>query len=388
MPEPRVVPADNRSQDSSPSRDSAAQTHTTSITRRTTWSGRSCSSERRRLALNSSAGPLVYSVSATTIVGAIPPQKNILFKALELTASVSQENDLFLFLFSLFFVAAIFFVPCECFVYRRRLSELIYVSATEISYPDLQMFFTTFILHVHLMQWEDENLIAQAINQCNVIWESIDPNQREQLLGLLFYNELPHMFYRLRICDYKNAAQHVDKLDAAMKADLQKMQQVQQPTSELNALNQSLSRPDLPSRERLHFSEQLASQELSTVNNVETRKLALIVFTAKKPEQIIFLAYELEKLGITDGATEVDLKHSAIWMAGVYLMLLMQFLENKVAVELTRSKFVEAQEVGVMPKLLPCLIISLFPFLRDGMQLSLFPPPAHCYYCDPMMFIL
>jgi hypothetical protein len=30
----------------------------------------------------------------------------------------------------------------------------------------------------------------------------------------------------------------------------------------------------------------------------------------------------------------------------VYLMLLMQFLENKVAVELTRSEFVEAQEVG------------------------------------------
>lgn len=42
----------------------------------------------------------------------------------------------------------------------------------------------------------------------------------------------------------------------------------------------------------------------------------------------------------------MDLQHSAIWMAGVYLMLLMQFLENKVAVELTRSEFVEAQEVG------------------------------------------
>lgn len=36
-------------------------------------------------------------------------------------------------------------------------------------------------------------------------------------------------------------------------------------------------------------------------------------------------------------------------MAGVYLMLLMQFLENKVAVDLTRSEFVEAQEVGGLP---------------------------------------
>lgn len=59
---------------------------------------------------------------------------------------------------------------------------------------------------------------------------------------------------------------------------------------------------------------------------------------------------------------EVDLQHSAIWMAGVYLMLLMQFFENKVAVELTRSEFVEAQEVGIMPSLLPCLISLLFFF--------------------------
>lgn len=49
---------------------------------------------------------------------------------------------------------------------------------------------------------------------------------------------------------------------------------------------------------------------------------------------------------------EVDLRHSAIWMAGVYLMLLMQFLENKVAMELTRSEFVEAQEVSGLVLLL------------------------------------
>ena len=39
------------------------------------------------------------------------------------------------------------------------------------------------------------------------------------------------------------------------------------------------------------------------------------------------------------------MEHSTIWMAGLYLMLLMHFLENKVAAELTRSEFVEAQEV-------------------------------------------
>lgn len=46
---------------------------------------------------------------------------------------------------------------------------------------------------------------------------------------------------------------------------------------------------------------------------------------------------------------EVDLQHSSIWMAGVYLMLLIQFLENKVAIELTRAEFVEAQEVRYIP---------------------------------------
>jgi MAternally-affected-uncoordination protein len=56
---------------------------------------------------------------------------------------------------------------------------------------------------------------------------------------------------------------------------------------------------------------------------------------------------ELEHFGITDGVKESDLQHSTIWMTGLYLMLLMQFFENKVAVELTRSEFVEAQEALV-----------------------------------------
>ncbi|GJW24988.1 putative nucleotidyltransferase, ribonuclease H [Tanacetum coccineum] len=47
--------------------------------------------------------------------------------------------------------------------------------------------------------------------------------------------------------------------------------------------------------------------------------------------------------------------HSAIWMAGVYLMTLMQFLENKVAMELTCSEFIEAQEVRCLISALGCL---------------------------------
>ncbi|PKA60896.1 hypothetical protein AXF42_Ash006531 [Apostasia shenzhenica] len=56
---------------------------------------------------------------------------------------------------------------------------------------------------------------------------------------------------------------------------------------------------------------------------------------------------ELLKLGIGESQRELDIQHSDIAMAGQYLFLLMQFLENKVAVELTRSEFVEAQEALV-----------------------------------------
>jgi MAternally-affected-uncoordination protein len=77
----------------------------------------------------------------------------------------------------------------------------------------------------------------------------------QQCLGLLFYNELLHIFYRFRICDYKNVQQHVDKLDAAMKADLQQTRHIQELSEELNALNQSLSCSDLHYRDRSALSE-------------------------------------------------------------------------------------------------------------------------------------
>jgi len=27
------------------------------------------------------------------------------------------------------------------------------------------------------MQWDDNNLVEQAVNRCNEIWESIEPNK-------------------------------------------------------------------------------------------------------------------------------------------------------------------------------------------------------------------
>nr|XP_009620826.1 sister chromatid cohesion protein SCC4 isoform X2 [Nicotiana tomentosiformis]XP_016443323.1 PREDICTED: uncharacterized protein LOC107768693 isoform X2 [Nicotiana tabacum] len=255
------------------------------------------------------------------------------------------------------------------------------------------MFFATSILHVHLMQWENESSVQDAVNRCNVIWKSIE--SEKQCLGLLFYNELLHVFYLLRICDYKNAAQHVDKLDAAMKCDLQRTQQIKELTKELDAVNGSLSRSDLNYRDRsslsgrqAHLEEQLNNltgngKEFSepiyfgSVRRTWEDKLELapppidgewlpkgaiyalvdltvVVFNRPKglfkecvkriQSGLQTIQEELEKLGISDGVREVDLQHSAIWISSVYLMLRMHFLENKVAVDLTRSEFVEAQE--------------------------------------------
>nr|GEY05182.1 ribonuclease H-like domain-containing protein [Tanacetum cinerariifolium] len=52
------------------------------------------------------------------------------------------------------------------------------------------------------------------------------------------------------MCDYKSAGQHVDRLDAAMKTDLQKMQHALELTTELDIVNEGLSQTDLPYRDR------------------------------------------------------------------------------------------------------------------------------------------
>ncbi|KAH8479913.1 hypothetical protein H0E87_030212 [Populus deltoides] len=338
------------------------------------------------------------------LVGAIPPQKQTLLKALDLTASLPPEVSVRLWACNFNSQLANALIIEGDYHSAFSALESGFDSASQLCYPELQMFFATSVLHVHLMQWYDDNSVQSALRRCDDLWESLGPDRREQCLGLLFYNELLHIFYQLRVCDYKNANQHVDKLDAAMKADSQKMREAQRLTNELNALNQSLSRPDLPNRERSLLSSKQAQiqDRISSMNNTNwsaEQPLEPAYFgNTKRPWQeklvlapppidgewlpksavyalvdlmvVIFgrprglfkecakriqsgmraIQVELVKLGITDGVREVDLQHSAIWMAGVYLMLLMQFLENKVAVELTRSEFVEAQEALVQMK--------------------------------------
>ncbi|PIN25550.1 hypothetical protein CDL12_01708 [Handroanthus impetiginosus] len=335
------------------------------------------------------------------LVGAIPSQKQILNKGLELS-TVSGDG----------FAGRLW--SCN---FNSQLANALIIEgdyngsilalqqglscAAEMCYPELQMFFATSILHVRVMQWDSTSLVEESVSRCNMIWASIEPDKRQHCLGLLFYHELLQLFYLLRICDYKTAGQRIDQLDAVMKSDLQRKQHIQDLTNELDALNHSLSRSDLNYKDRSALAQKQAKleEELSYYMGMSSTEkatlepayfgnvkrawadklelapppidgewlpksavyalvdLMVVVFSRPKglfkecqkrvQSGIQIIQEELVQLGITEGVREVELQHSAIWMAGVYLMLLMQFLENKVAIDLTRTEFVEAQEALV-----------------------------------------
>lgn len=63
--------------------------------------------------------------------------------------------------------------------------------------PMYQMFFATSILHVHLMQWDDDKLVEQAVNKCNEIWESIESNKVSADIPYLAYCFLVYLMRTL-----------------------------------------------------------------------------------------------------------------------------------------------------------------------------------------------
>ncbi|XP_031497830.1 sister chromatid cohesion protein SCC4 isoform X1 [Nymphaea colorata] len=331
------------------------------------------------------------------LVGAIPPQKQILNKGLELTAT---QNGISGILWSCNFnlqLANALVIDGDYHGSIRTL-ECGYLCASQANYSELMMVFATSMLHVHLMQWEDMNDVKNAVEKCDEVWRSIPEGKRQYCRGLYLYSQLLHTFYLLRICDYKNAAQHVEKMDATLKEDMQHVQQVEGLIAELNGINESLSHHDLHHQQRaLLCQRQIQLQEhlktftktcsagrgylepscVGDLKNAWKEKLELgpaplngewlpksavhalvdlvaVIFgrpkglfkecTRRLQSGLNTTYEELLKLGITDVVREVDLQHRTIWIAGVYLMLLMQLLENKVAIDLTRSEFFDAQE--------------------------------------------
>ncbi|XP_048557105.1 sister chromatid cohesion protein SCC4 [Triticum urartu] len=356
--------------------------------------------ERALLVLNPlpSAPPrlklLAHSLLANVygLLGAVPSQKHALRRGLSLLASASASGLLPsgpALLWTSNFQAQL---ASALVVDGDAASALTTLSAgaaaaADLDSPQLDLFFAATALHVHLLCWEDNAAVEDAVARVSQLWDALTAEQKEHWVGLFFYTELLQTFYLLRVCDYKAASKHVERLDTAVKSEMERGRHIKELGTELSAVEGTLAQTMLKERERValaHKQGQLRAQ-LQALCGYDTLKdvldygdklllapppmhgewlprtavfvlVDLMVVMVSRPKGIFkecgkrihsglqLIHEELSKLGIVDGVTEGDLEHSTIWTAGLYLMLLLQFLENNVAVELTRSEFVEAQE--------------------------------------------
>ncbi|KAM3366900.1 hypothetical protein ACQJBY_015908 [Aegilops geniculata] len=356
--------------------------------------------ERALLVLNPlpSAPPrlklLAHSLLANVygLLGAVPSQKHALRRGLSLLASASASGLLpsgpALLWTSNFQaqLASALVVDGDASSALTTLSAGA-AAAADLESPQLDLFFAATALHVHLLCWEDNAAVEDAVARVSQLWDALTAEQKEHWVGLFFYTELLQTFYLLRVCDYKVASKHVERLDTAVKSEMERGRRIKELGTELSAVEGTLAQTMLKERERValaHKQGQLRAQ-LQALCGYDTLKdvldygdklllapppmhgewlprtavfvlVDLMVVMVSRPKGIFkecgkrihsglqLIHEELSKLGIVDGVTEGDLEHSLIWTAGLYLMLLLQFLENNVAVELTRSEFVEAQE--------------------------------------------
>lgn len=309
------------------------------------------------------------------LVGTIPPQKQTLKKGLELAMAGGEGESAMLWACNFNLQLANALTTEGDFPSSIRALQSGLSFAIKTGRHDLEMVFSTSILHVHLMQWEDAASVQQAVVKCDEVWDSISAEQKKACLGLHLYNELLHTFYLLRVCDYKEASVHVDILDAAMKVGMQP----EAPEALLDA--SSMKRVQTPMMQQAElevgqnegFSDSMSKQ--SSANFKATLELGpaplggewlpkgavsvlidLMAVMCARPKGMFkecgkrlisgmnCAQDELKKLGVTTDATEVDLQHWAIWVSGVYLILLLQLIENKVIIDLTRTEFAEAQQ--------------------------------------------
>ncbi|KAF7016161.1 hypothetical protein CFC21_029839 [Triticum aestivum] len=343
--------------------------------------------ERALLVLNPlpSAPPrlklLAHSLLANVygLLGAVPSQKHALRRGLSLLASASSSGLLpsgRALLWTSNFQAQL---ASALVVDGDAASALTTLSAgaaaaADLESPQLDLFFAATALHVHLLCWEDNAAVEDAVARVSQLWDALTAEQKEHWVGLFFYTELLQTFYLLRVCDYKAASKHVERLDTAVKNEMERGHRIKELGTELSAVEGTLAQTMLKERERValaHKQGQLRAQ-LQALCGYDTLKdvldygdklllapppmhgewlprtavfvlVDLMVVMVSRPKGIFKECGKRIHSGL-QLIHEGDLEHSTIWTAGLYLMLLLQFLENNVAVELTRSEFVEAQE--------------------------------------------
>ncbi|AQK56445.1 Tetratricopeptide repeat (TPR)-like superfamily protein [Zea mays] len=310
-----------------------------------------------------------HLAGAYAVLGAIASQKHVLHRGLGLLDSASASGLLQrepALLWTCNFQAQLGSVFTNDGDAASALSALSVgaSAAAELGSPQLELFFAASELHVHLLCWEDSAAVENAVTRASLLWDALTAEQMEHWVGLFFYTQLLQTFYLLRICDYKAASQHVERLDTAVKSEMQRGRQITALANDLSTLERTLGQSGLKEREMLalsHKQRQLKGQlralcGYDSLNDVLDYgdKLLLappLMHGEWLPRTAVFVLVDLMvvmsdlfSLFNYHCYTEADLEHSTIWTAGLYLILLLQFLENKVAVELTRSEFVEAQE--------------------------------------------
>lgn len=300
------------------------------------------------------------------LVGTIPPQKQTLKKGLELATGAGEGESAMLWACNFHLQLANALTTEGDFPSAIRALESGLSLASKVRRHELQMVFSTSILHVHLMQWEDAASVRQAVAKCDEVWNVLSAEERNACVGLHMYNELLHAFYALRVCDYKQASSHVETLDAAVKVGLQSVTSHSSPVDvapskehQVESCAQNESGPINHSNAFLKTTLELGPAPLGGEWLPKGAVIILIDLMAvmcTRPKgmfedcrkRLLFgvnrAQNELQKLGVTTDATEVDLQHWAIWVSGVYLILLLQLIENKICIDLTETEFSEAQK--------------------------------------------
>ncbi|CAO1939105.1 unnamed protein product [Urochloa humidicola] len=353
-----------------------------------------------------------HLAGAYAVLGAVTSQKQVLNRALGLLASASASGLLQrgpALLWNCNFQAQLASALTADGDVAAALTALSTgaAAAAELGSPQLELFFAASSVHVHLLCWEDSAAVESSVTHATQLWDALPAKQKEHWVGLFFYIELLRTFYLLRICDYKTASRHIERLDTAVKSERERGQRIKEIANDLRRVERKLGQPGLKERDwstlshkqgdlKAQLQELCGYDKLSDVLDYGDKLLLapppmhgewlprtavfvlvdLMVVMVGRPKGIFrecgkridsglrLIHDELVKLGIVDGVTEVKLEHSTLWTTGLYLTLLLQFLENKVAVELTRSEFVEAQEALAQMK----DWFSRFPTLLQGCE--------------------
>ncbi|KAL2632427.1 hypothetical protein R1flu_017113 [Riccia fluitans] len=328
------------------------------------------------------------------LLGTIPSQKQTLKRGLDLAMSLGEGRSYVLWACNFNLQLANALTTEGDYQAAIKVLESGLETSRGALLPDLQMVFATSVLHVNLMQWEeDPAVVEQNMSRCESLWNVIPVDQRQACKGLYVYKLLLQTVFSLRICDYKEATYHLGSLDAAladngepaipneqqnlqqqlnyveeqmkhasmspgMLSDLRRQYQAVQCQLDLSIQQSRGNQLGLTNSGRLPLGPAPLDEEwlpkgavlalVDLLGAMCMRPKGMYKQCSKRIESGLSRVHEeLGRLGVTNDVSEADLQHWAIWIVGIYLVLLLQLLENKAIINLTQTDLLATQEALV-----------------------------------------